>query len=166
MAKKLTVNCFLVEHELAQAFRDFVHTYDDPSTYEAWQAQEFEPVQPTVEILYEEGNSRNVGFDLWFVSPSAGFYFGQAWERKRQAVVPAKGAQVVELNIDTDKVPRLRQIVSTEQWVRIVAEIEIGPNDAKWTVVTLALDDVSKLFMLGQLFRQNVDARKGGPGNG
>lgn len=85
MSKKLSVNCYSVEPLCAEAFRHLVASYDEPSSWEEAQARSgHEP--PTVEILYEEANDKGViGFDIWFSSTSVGFYFGQAWEKRRRA---------------------------------------------------------------------------------
>jgi len=89
MTKKLSVNCFFVEPLYADAFRHLVATYDEPSTYEEARERS-SPELPTVEILYEETSTKQigrflagtVGFDLWFSSKSTAFYFGQAWTRR------------------------------------------------------------------------------------
>ena len=89
--KKLDVNCYLVDNQYAQAFRNLVHEYNQPGGYEEYQATGFVEPKPSVEILYEEANEKSTGFDLWFVTPATGFYFGLAW-RDRQAELAAQPA--------------------------------------------------------------------------
>lgn len=88
MGKQLHVNCFLVESAHAEAFRNLVREYNEPSSYEEHQANNYELPKPLVEILYEESSRGRTGFDLWFATPATGFYFGRAWGQ-REATLPA-----------------------------------------------------------------------------
>lgn len=85
MSKKLHVNCFPVPGQYVEGFLLLVEEYNNPSMHEEYQAEDYQSREPLVEILYQEegrGTVPTVSFDLWFATPSAGFYFGLAWARR------------------------------------------------------------------------------------
>lgn len=87
MSKKLHVNAFPVDKQWAEEFRQVVRSYNAPATYEEHQANGYVEPEPVVEILYEESNQKFTHFDLWFATPSTGFYFSRNWARREQELL-------------------------------------------------------------------------------
>jgi len=81
VSKKLHVDCFLVGNSQAEAFRQLVREYNEPSGQE--EPREAAEAAPLVEVLYEEAGRDCTGFDLWFTSIATGFRFGLHWGERR-----------------------------------------------------------------------------------
>ncbi len=92
MSKKLHVNAFPVDKQWAEEFRQVVRSFNEPATYEEHQANDYVEPEPVVEILYEESNQKFTHFDLWFATPSTGFYFSRKWARREQELLQQPAA--------------------------------------------------------------------------